>query len=143
MNTDNTPYKAIVALYHDLCKSYPKLRGLSEKRKKDIAARWREYGRSLDVFRELFEKAEASKFLKGESDSNWKADFNWLMNSENMAKVLEDKYDKKRSSSSSFDTDEFFEAALRKSYTPPPPPTAADSDEIRRKGEELKARLSS
>lgn len=147
VDADKTPYKVIVTLYHDRCKSYPKLRGLSDKRKKAIAARWKEYEHSLDTFRELFEKAETSKFLKGESDSkrNWKADFNWLMNSENMAKVLEGKYDNPEPRlGSSFDTDDFFEAALRRGTMPSqenPPPTAADNEEIRTKGEELKARL--
>lgn len=149
VDADKTPYKVIVTLYHDRCKSYPKLRGLSDKRKKAIAARWKEYEHSLDVFRELFEKAENSKFLKGESDSkrNWKADFNWLMNSENMAKVLEGNYDNKEPRlGSSFDTDDFFETALRRGFETrqrEAPPTAADNDEIRRKGEELRARLGS
>ena len=89
---DHTPYKAIVALYHEICKSYPKLRNVSDNRKKAITARWKEYGHDLDTFRELFERAEASQFLKGKNNRNWTADFNWLMNSENMAKVLEGKY---------------------------------------------------
>lgn len=89
---DATPYKAIVALYHEICVSYSKLRNISDNRKRAIAARWKEYGHDLDTFRELFEMAEASAFLKGKNDRNWSADFNWLMNSENMAKVLEGKY---------------------------------------------------
>ena len=68
------------------------MRKISENRKKAIAARWKEYGQDLNAFRELFEKAEASPFLKGRNDRNWTADFNWLMNSGNMAKVLEGKY---------------------------------------------------
>lgn len=87
-----TPYKEIVALYHEICKSYPKLRIVSEKRKRDMAARWKEYKRNLETFRELFTRAEASPFLKGKNERSWAADFNWLMNSENMAKVLEGKY---------------------------------------------------
>lgn len=87
-----TPYKAIAELYHEICVSYSRLRNISDNRKKAIAARWKEYGHNLDTFRELFEKAEASAFLKGKNDRNWSADFNWLMNSENMAKVLEGKY---------------------------------------------------
>ena len=93
---DQTPYKAIVALYHEICKSYPKLRTVSEHRKKAMAARWKEYGHDLDTFRELFEFAEASTFLKGKNKRNWTADFNWLMNSENMAKVLEGNYDNEK-----------------------------------------------
>lgn len=94
-STEQTPYKAIVAMYHDICKSYAKLRNISDSRKKAIAARWKEYGHDLDIFRELFELAEASPFLKGKNQKNWTADFNWLMNSENMAKVLEGKYNDK------------------------------------------------
>lgn len=89
---ESTPYTAIVGLYHEICKSYPSLRNVSEKRKKAIAARWKEYGHDLDIFRELFTLAEASPFLKGKNPRNWTADFNWLMNSENMAKVLEGNY---------------------------------------------------
>lgn len=157
VEADKTPYKVIVTLYHDRCKSYPKLRGLSDKRKKAIAARWKEYEHSLDAFRELFEKAETSKFLKGES-GNWKADFNWLMNSDNMAKVLEGKYDNQEIGfGNSFDTDAITKAALSRPFQARrqepavtaaeakrinnPPPTAADNEEIRMQGEELKARL--
>jgi hypothetical protein len=81
-----------VALYHEICKSYPKLRTVSEQRKQAMAARWKEHKRNLDAFRELFTLAEASTFLKGKNKRNWAADFNWLMNSENMAKVLEGNY---------------------------------------------------
>lgn len=87
-----TPFQQIVDMYHEICTSYPVLRKISANRKKAIAARWKEYGHDLATFRELFEKAEASPFLKGRNDRNWAADFNWLMNSANMAKVLEGKY---------------------------------------------------
>lgn len=93
--SEATPYTAIVALYHEICKSYPTLRTVSDSRKRAIAARWKEYGHDLDTFRELFTLAEASPFLKGKNAKNWTADFNWLMNSENMAKVLEGKYSDK------------------------------------------------
>ena len=93
---EQTPYKAIVDLYHELCPSYPQLRNVSESRKKAIAARWKEYKQNLETFRELFTRAEASLFLKGKNPRNWTADFNWLMNSENMAKVLEGNYDNEK-----------------------------------------------
>ncbi len=92
MSAGPTPFQQIVDMYHEICKSYPVLRKISANRKKAIAARWKEYGQDLNTFRELFEKAEASPFLKGRNDRNWTADFNWLMNSGNMAKVLEGKY---------------------------------------------------
>ena len=51
---------------------------------------------SYDEIIEVFEKAEASDFLKGASESNFKADFDWLMKDRNMAKVLEGKYDNRK-----------------------------------------------
>lgn len=145
---DPTPYKAIVGLYHDICVSFPKLRSVSNRRKTAMAARWKEYEGNLETFRELFTKAEASKFLKGESESGWSADFNWLMNSENMAKVLEGKYEKDKQQqsnpNSSFETRAFFESAVARSFDERannPPKTGADDPELMRRGEELRARL--
>lgn len=90
---DPVPYAAIKDMFHELCPSYPKIRKLSANRKKAIAARYKEYGQDTECFRELFERAEASPFMKGQNGRNWSADFDWLMNSDNMAKVLEGKYD--------------------------------------------------
>lgn len=88
-----TPHKSLIAMYHYLCPSFPKLRSAGEARKKAISARWKEYHQDIDTFQELFAKAEASSFLKGKNSRNWSATFDWLMNSANMAKVLEGKYD--------------------------------------------------
>ena len=90
---DPVPYEAIKTCYHDHCPSYPRIRKLSANRKKAIAARWKEYRANLATFIELFDMAEASPFLKGQNGRNWSANFDWLMNSDNMAKVLEGKYE--------------------------------------------------
>ena len=44
----------------------------------------------------MFTKAENSNFLKGKNDRSWTATFDWLINSTNMAKVLEDNYKNKQ-----------------------------------------------
>ena len=140
---DHVPYSVIVDMYHTISKSYPKLRTISDKRKKAIAARWKEYKQDLETFRELFEQAEASQFLKGKNQRNWTADFNWLMNSENMAKVLEGKYaDKETTRKGSFDTDDFFEAAVLRSWQDrEPPKTAGEDENIKARAEALKQQL--
>lgn len=79
----------IADLYHSICKSYPKIRSLSDARKKAIKARLKTY--SLADFRTVFENAERSSFLKGE-DGGWKASFDWLIKEANMLKVLEGNY---------------------------------------------------
>ena len=89
-NKRSTDLQSVVSLYHEICISFPKIRSLSEARKKAIRARLNTY--SLDEFKTLFENAEASSFLKGSNDRNWTATFDWLIKDSNMAKVLEGNY---------------------------------------------------
>ena len=90
---ENISYQQIADLYTSLCPSYPSIRSLSEARKKAIRARLHTY--TVDDFRTLFEKAEASEFLKGGNARNWSATFDWLVKDANMAKVLDGNYDNK------------------------------------------------
>lgn len=83
-------FQSIVDLYHNICKSFPVVRSLSDARKKAIKARLNTY--SIEDFRTVFENAEASSFLKGSNDRNWTATFDWLIKDANMAKVLEGNY---------------------------------------------------
>ncbi|MBC8574469.1 helix-turn-helix domain-containing protein [Jingyaoa shaoxingensis] len=93
-----TSAQQIVDLYNQICRSYPKLRTLSSARLKAIKARLRKF--SLNDFRELFEKAEDSDFLKGSNNRNWSATFDWLIKDQNMAKVLEGNYDGRKNRAS-------------------------------------------
>lgn len=85
-------YTKIRELYNSVCGSYPHLVKMSEARKKAINARLKT-GYTIDDFRTLFEKAEASDFLKGKNKRNWSATFDWLISDSNMAKVLDGNYD--------------------------------------------------
>lgn len=86
-------YQQIADMYNETCVSFPKIKSLSDSRKKAIKARLNTY--SVDDFKNCFEKAESSDFLKGGNDRNWTATFDWLIKDTNMAKVLEGNYDKK------------------------------------------------
>lgn len=86
-------YQEIVDLYNDTCVSFPRVKTLSAARKKSIKARLRTY--TVDDFKVLFKKAEASTFLKGANGRNWSATFDWLISDNNMAKVLDGNYDNK------------------------------------------------
>lgn len=86
----------VVDLYHSICISFPSVRSLSDARKKAIRARLNTY--TLDDFRTVFEKAEASSFLKGGNERNWTATFDWLLKDSNMAKVLDGNYDNRAKS---------------------------------------------
>lgn len=85
-------YMAIKALYNELCPSFPSCVTMSDARKKAIKARFTS-GYTMEHFKMLFLKAEASSFLKGHNGRNWIASFDWLIKDSNMAKVLSGNYD--------------------------------------------------
>ena len=91
---ESSIYATIREFYDSVCGSYPRLVKMSDARKKAISARLKT-GYTLDDFQTLFEKAEASDFLKGANKRNWSATFDWLICDSNMAKVLDGNYDAK------------------------------------------------
>lgn len=136
-------YQLIADMYNSICKSLPSVKSLSEARKRAIKARLNTY--TVEDFRQCFENAEASSFLKGGNDRNWTATFDWLIKDSNMAKVLDGNYtdkEKQMSKKGSFDTDDFFEAAVMRSWEEKDPPkTAAEDSALRDRMEALKGRL--
>lgn len=99
-NTDNntlntqSEIQAIFDLYHEICVSLPKVRIQTDKRKSTVKARLKKYGK--EQIREAFEKAERSKFLTGQV-KDFKANFDWILNETNLAKIIEGNYDDKSS----------------------------------------------
>lgn len=92
---DICPYQKIIELYHGICVSYPHIRGIDGERKKSVKARWTA-NPSLETFKELFTKAEASSFLKGCNDRKWHADFDFMMKPSKFTLILEGKYDDRK-----------------------------------------------
>lgn len=86
------PYESIRNLFNGTCPSLSKCKTMSEARKRAVKARYAS-GYTLEDFKVLFEKAEASSFLKGKNTRNWVASFDWLIKDANMAKVLDGNYD--------------------------------------------------
>ena len=83
-------YQQVVDMYNEICISLPRVKTLSDARKKAIKARLNKY--SLSDIQQAFINAEESDFLKGSNNRNWTADFDWLMKDANIAKVLDDNY---------------------------------------------------
>lgn len=81
----------VVSLYNSICLSLPRVKTISDARRRQVGARMKMY--SYEDFKALFTKAEASPFLKGANDHNWSADFDWLTKDRNMAKVIDGNYD--------------------------------------------------
>lgn len=90
-NKEDNKYLTILCLFNETCPSFAQVKTLSETRKKAISARLKKY--TIEDFKTLFEKAEASDFLKGNNSRNWSANFDWLIKDRNMPKVLEGNYD--------------------------------------------------
>ena len=93
---DRVNYQQIADMYNDTCVSFPKVISLSDARKKAIKARLKTY--TLEDFRLMFEKAEASDFMKGKNERNWSATFDWMIKDSNMAKILDGNYDNRSGS---------------------------------------------
>lgn len=92
---DNNPnikplVEEVVHLYNLICVSYPKVQKISERRKAAIKARLKDY--TIDEFKKAFTNAENSDFLKGKNNRGWRANFDWFMNDNNLAKVLDGNY---------------------------------------------------
>lgn len=89
-------FKAIVDMFHSICKSFPRVARLSDTRKNKIRIRFDEMGRNMDTLRTIFEKMEASKFMQGDNPRGWKAFFDWVFENEtNWCKIIEGNYDNK------------------------------------------------
>ncbi len=138
MHIEKIDYQQIVDLFNTICVSFPSVRSLSDARKKAIKARLNTY--TVDDFKQCFENAEASSFLKGSNNRNWTATFDWLIKDQNMAKVLDGNYaDKGASGNSSFNEKEFIEAAIVRGWNEKEPPkTAADDENIKARADALK-----
>lgn len=93
LETEKNKYQLIADMYNNTCVSFPRLTKLSDSRKKAIGARLKKY--SLEEIQRVFDLAEKSDFLKGNNSRNWNANFDWLMNDANMAKVLDGNYTNK------------------------------------------------
>lgn len=89
---------AIADEWNVICgETLPRIAKLTPKRRTHVKARLREAGRDLDWWQAYFRRIIASPFLIGENDRGWKADFDWATGSEdNVTKVLEGRYDRKR-----------------------------------------------
>ena len=87
----------VIKSFHAICKSLPSIRKLSKKRLSALNARLKEYPEE-QFWTTYFEKVERSDFLSGRKDS-WRTGIDWLLNENNMIKVLEGNYDNKKSGS--------------------------------------------
>lgn len=91
-------YQLFVDSFNMICKSLPKVVKISDKRRKSIKAMLNNFDN--DEIEKIFKMVESSDFLSGKS-GQWKASFDWVMNTNNATKVLEGNYKNKNGNNAS------------------------------------------
>jgi len=89
--TDICIYQAqqIADAYSHTCKNNPKLKGLTERRIKEINKLFLSY--KPHEIKKAFQMVAESDFLSGRK-VDWKAPFDWIIKPENLTKILEGNY---------------------------------------------------
>ena len=105
-------HKEITDLFNSLSPSLNKIKYISEDTKNILEKQLEKY--TLDDFKLLFQKAEASDFLKGDNERKWTATFEWLVEDQNMAQVLNGNFDNRKSQTDAFDDFNYDHAALER-----------------------------
>ena len=94
---DKIPYQEIVDMFNSICTGYSRVMKLSDARKNKIRIRVEEMGgfaKAKPIIQTIFEKMQASNFLRGDNRRGWKAYFDWIFeNGKNWVKILEGNYD--------------------------------------------------
>lgn len=92
------PQAEIVALYHELLPTCPRMKVWNGAREANLRARWREDAKRQDLayWRRFFAHVASSPFLTGQVATGDRKPFfaslDWLVKSENFAKVIEGRY---------------------------------------------------
>lgn len=103
---DNSDFVRVQKMWNETCIGYRKVAKLTSKNRKRCNRKGKikaclnmlyEAGgtkeRAFELLQEVFNKVEKSKFLAGDNQRVWKADFDWVMRNPNLLKIIEGNYD--------------------------------------------------
>lgn len=105
----------IVSLWHKICNKSPKIIKITPDRTKHLNARIAEDLKTIEEWENCFKQIASSEFLTGQNH-NW-FNFDWVINPNNIAKVLEGKYQNNGYGSPDeqiYHTDEGWEVVVKK-----------------------------
>lgn len=93
---DPCPHQKIVELYHEHLPMLPRVKILTDARKKLLKSRWLEDSRRQqeEWWGRYFKYISGIPFLIGENDRGWQADYEWLLNQKKMVKIIEGGYER-------------------------------------------------
>ena len=102
---DRVPYAEIFDMYHRILPELPPAPNQTEKRKKNIAQRWRETVKvpvrdgfkdwpcnDLAFWERFFNRVRNSPHLMGQNERGWQANLEWITKKENFYKIIEGNY---------------------------------------------------
>ena len=89
---EDIPYQKMIDLFHERCPSLPKIKSLTEKRKKMMKVRWSDLKGDVIEYQSFLDKVECSDFLTNRT-GKWCANFDWIMTQHNFIKIVEGTYD--------------------------------------------------
>jgi len=127
-SSEETELKKLVDYFNNNT-TFDKISGLTDRQRAMLKYAIVTLG--SDNIQKCFQMATESSFLSGRKNSDWHANFDWLINTDNIRKVISGKYadykynnnqsninhdSNERNIVSSFDADEFLEAALTRSF---------------------------
>jgi len=86
-------YEKIVELFHHLCPSLPRLKVITDQRKRAMRSAHKTLSDMRAKFCHLFIAVERSDFLTGRDEKHWKGcGFDWILKQANLVKIMEDTY---------------------------------------------------
>lgn len=92
---DKIDWDALMDYYNTTFRGkLPGIRTMTDERKRAVRARIAQYGKNSVM--EAFQSVLDSPFLLGEGDRGWTADFDWIFRPANFTKILERRYNGKR-----------------------------------------------
>ena len=92
---NQVPYQAIVDLFNEILPELPSVKLVTDKRKKHLNARWHSSDKTsiLTWWERFFKYIRKSDFLMGRN-TDFRASFDWIINSTNFVKIIEGNYHK-------------------------------------------------
>lgn len=103
-------FEEIVKIFNSVCVDLPVVEKISKTREKAIENRIKEF--SLEQLGDVFRKVHESDFLSGRK-TDWKANFDWIMNPTNFIKILEDTYKNNTANGTSKSNEQIFTDAMQ------------------------------
>ena len=107
--------KGVIDYFNGVCINLPKVIKVTDKRKRLIVSREKEY--SKDDLKKVIDLTAESAFLNGDNDRGWTANFDWMMEKRNFIKILEGNYKNKTNGKTKRNiTREQFEQSIDKHF---------------------------